>query len=49
MISNFIVLCGESVPYGCIEIITLFSVISSIGSSQIAALVLIIPGLIATL
>ena len=49
MISNSIVFCGESVPYGCIEIIALFSVISSIGSSQIAALVLIIPDLIATL
>jgi hypothetical protein len=49
MISAFIFLCGESVPYGCIEIIALFSVISSIGSSQIAALVLIIRGLVATL
>jgi hypothetical protein len=49
MISAFIVLCGESVPCGCIEIIALFSVVSSIGSSQIAALVLIIRGLVATL
>jgi hypothetical protein len=49
MISNFIVFCGESVPYGCVEIIALFSVISFIGSNQIAALVLIIRGLVATL
>jgi hypothetical protein len=49
MISAFIVLCEESVPYGCIEIITLFSVVSSIGSSQIAALILIIRGPVAML
>jgi hypothetical protein len=49
MMSAFIVLCGESVPYGCIEIIALFSVVSSIGSSRIAALVLIIRGPVAML
>jgi hypothetical protein len=49
MISNFNVFCGESVPYGCVEIIALFSVVSSIGSSRIAALVLIIRGSVAML
>jgi hypothetical protein len=47
--STFNVVCGESVPYGCIEIIALFSVISSIGSSWIAALILIIRDPVATL
>jgi len=49
MISTFNILCGESVPYGCVKIIALFSKIPSIGSSQIAALILIIRGPGATL
>jgi hypothetical protein len=49
MISVFNILYGESGPYVCVEITALFGVISSIGSSQIVAFILIIGGTVATL